>query len=67
MTNPAVPPSSSKLPQKGEVYRHDGLRGQWTVKSCGPKWIALVPSIPYLNRQRIPTSGFMQANWERVR
>lgn len=54
-------------PKKGEVYRHSALRGQWTVKSCGPQWITLTPSIPYLRNQRIPTSGFLAAGWERVR
>lgn len=55
------------LPKKGEVYKHTALRGQWTVKSCGPAWITLTPSIPYLRNQRIPTSGFVVAGWERVR
>ena len=55
------------MPEKGQVYKHERLRGQWTVKSCGPRWTTLTPSIPYLKSQRIPTTGFLQANWERVR
>lgn len=58
---------TSETPSKGEVYKHSALRGHWTVKSCGPAWITLTPSIPYLRNQRIPTAGFLLAGWERVR
>lgn len=55
------------MPQKGDVYFHERLRGFWTVESAGPKFVTLKPSIAYLNRQRIPTPGFLEANWEKQR
>ena len=54
-------------PKKGEVYRHPKVRGNWRVRSAGAKFVTLEPSLPQLPSKRIPTPGFMTANWERVR
>lgn len=51
---------------KGQRYRHRAMRGTWTVRSAGEKFVTLKSEVPHLKPQRIPTAGFLAAGWERV-
>jgi hypothetical protein len=56
----------SRRPRKGDRYRHPRLRGVWTVQSAGAKFVTVQSSIVPCRSERIPTEGFMRADWERA-
>lgn len=57
---------SSKVPQKGDLYRHPTMRGRWKVQSAGPAFVTVRPTLPQLRPKRVPTAQFMD-DWELLR
>jgi hypothetical protein len=51
---------------KGQRYKHPRLRGVYRVVSAGDKFVTLSSELPWLRNQRIPTEGFLRADWELI-